>query len=124
MIRVPSPAKLNLFLHITGRRDNGYHELQTIFQLIDLYDWLEFEINDTQSIHIQGLNSVDLEQNLIYKATQILMPYAKQTTGLNIAIEKHIPMGAGLGGGSSNAATTLIVVNQLWQCGLDTQKLA
>lgn len=124
MIRVPSPAKLNLFLHITGRRDNGYHELQTIFQLIDLYDWLEFEINDTQSIHIQGLNSVDLEQNLIYKATQILMPYAKQTTGLNIAIEKHIPMGAGLGGGSSNAATTLIVVNQLWQCSLDTQKLA
>ena len=72
MIRVPSPAKLNLFLHITGRRDNGYHELQTIFQLIDLYDWLEFEVNDTQSIHIQGLNSVDLEQNLIYKALIIL----------------------------------------------------
>ena len=124
MIRVPSPAKLNLFLHITGRRDNGYHELQTIFQLIDLYDWLEFEVNDTQSIQIQGLNSVNLEQNLIYKATQILKPYAKQATGLNIKIEKHIPMGAGLGGGSSNAATTLIVVNQLWQCGLDTQKLA
>ena len=124
MIRVPSPAKLNLFLHITGRREDGYHELQSIFQLIDLYDWLEFEVNDTTDIHIQGLNSVDLEQNLIYKATQILKPYAKQTTGLNIAIEKHIPMGAGLGGGSSNAATTLIVVNQLWQCGLDTQKLA
>ncbi|MCO8054480.1 4-(cytidine 5'-diphospho)-2-C-methyl-D-erythritol kinase [Acinetobacter towneri] len=124
MIRVPSPAKLNLFLHITGRRDNGYHELQTIFQLIDLYDWLEFEVNATQSIQIQGLNSVNLEQNLIYKATQILKPYAKQATGLNIKIEKHIPMGAGLGGGSSNAATTLIVVNQLWQCGLDTQKLA
>ncbi len=124
MIRVPSPAKLNLFLHITGRRDNGYHELQTIFQLIDLYDWLEFEVNDTQSIQIQGLNSVNLEQNLIYKATQILKPYAKQATGLNIKIEKHIPMGAGLGGGSSNAATTLIVVNQLWQCGLDTQNLA
>ena len=124
MIRVPAPSKLNLFLHITGRRENGYHELQSIFQLIDLYDWLEFEVNDTTDIHIQGLNSVDLEQNLIYKATQILKPYAKQTTGLNIAIEKHIPMGAGLGGGSSNAATTLIVVNQLWQCGLDTQKLA
>ena len=124
MIRVPSPAKLNLFLHITGRREDGYHELQSIFQLIDLYDWLEFEVNDTTDIHIQGLNSVDLEQNLIYKATQILKPYAKQTTGLIIAIEKHIPMGAGLGGGSSNAATTLIVVNQLWQCSLDTQKLA
>ena len=124
MIRVPSPAKLNLFLHITGRREDGYHELQSIFQLIDLYDWLEFEVNDTTDIHIQGLNSVDLEQNLIYKATQILKPYAKQVTGLNIAIEKHIPMGAGLGGGSSNAATTLIVVNQLWQCGLEIDQLA
>ena len=124
MIRVPSPAKLNLFLHITGRREDGYHELQSIFQLIDLYDWLEFEVNDSADIHIQGLNSVDLEQNLIYKATQILKPYAKQATGLNIAIEKHIPMGAGLGGGSSNAATTLIVVNQLWQCGLEIDQLA
>ncbi|WP_168525057.1 4-(cytidine 5'-diphospho)-2-C-methyl-D-erythritol kinase [Acinetobacter sp. A3] len=124
MTRVPSPAKLNLFLHITGRREDGYHELQSIFQLIDLYDWLEFEVNDTTDIHIQGLNSVDLEQNLIYKATQILKPYAKQVTGLNIAIEKHIPMGAGLGGGSSNAATTLIVVNQLWQCGLEIDQLA
>ena len=124
MTRVPSPAKLNLFLHITGRREDGYHELQSIFQLIDLYDWLEFEVNDTTDIHIQGLNSVDLEQNLIYKATQILKPYAKQATGLNIAIEKHIPMGAGLGGGSSNAATTLIVVNQLWQCGLEIDQLA
>ena len=90
MIRVPSPAKLNLFLHITGRRDNGYHELQTIFQLIDLYDWLEFEVNDTQSIQIQGLNSVNLEQNLIYKATQILKPYAKQVTGLNIKIDIEV----------------------------------
>ncbi len=124
MIRVPSPAKLNLFLHITGRREDGYHELQSIFQLIDLYDWLEFEVNDSADIHIQGLNSVDLEQNLIYKATQILKPYAKQATGLNIAIEKHIPMGAGLGGGSSNAATTLIVVNQLWQCSLEIDQLA
>ncbi|MBF4521369.1 4-(cytidine 5'-diphospho)-2-C-methyl-D-erythritol kinase [Acinetobacter towneri] len=124
MTRVPSPAKLNLFLHITGRREDGYHELQSIFQLIDLYDWLEFEVNDTTDIHIQGLNSVDLEQNLIYKATQILKPYAKQATGLKIAIEKHIPMGAGLGGGSSNAATTLIVVNQLWQCGLEIDQLA
>ena len=68
MIRVPSPAKLNLFLHITGRRENGYHELQSIFQLIDLYDWLEFEPLDTAEIQIDGLNSVDLEQNLIYRA--------------------------------------------------------
>ena len=65
MIRVPSPAKLNLFLHITGRRENGYHELQSIFQLIDLYDWLKFEPLQEDHIQIDGLNNVDLEQNLI-----------------------------------------------------------
>ena len=124
MIRVPSPAKLNLFLHITGRRDDGYHELQTIFQLIDLSDWLEFTQIDDLQISINGLNSVDLEHNLIYKATQILKPYAQKITGLSIRVEKNIPMGAGLGGGSSNAATTLIVVNQLWQCGLSIEQLA
>ena len=124
MIRVPAPSKLNLFLHITGRRENGYHELQSIFQLIDLCDWLEFEPRTDQQIHIEGLNSVDLNQNLIYKATQILKPYAQTATGLSIRLEKNIPMGAGLGGGSSDAATTLIVVNQLWQCGLNIQQLA
>ena len=124
MIRVPAPSKLNLFLHITGRRENGYHELQSIFQLIDLCDWLEFEPRTDQEIHIEGLNSVDLNQNLIYKATQILKPYAQTATGLSIRLEKNIPMGAGLGGGSSDAATTLIVVNQLWQCGLNTEQLA
>ncbi len=124
MIRVPSPAKLNLFLHITGRRENGYHELQSIFQLIDLSDWLEFKQTDGTNISIDGLSNVELEQNLIYKATQILKSYAKQPTGLKIRIEKNIPMGAGLGGGSSNAATTLIVVNQMWQCGLNKTQLA
>ncbi|SCC71943.1 4-(cytidine 5'-diphospho)-2-C-methyl-D-erythritol kinase [Acinetobacter albensis] len=125
MIRVPSPAKLNLFLHITGRRDNGYHELQSIFQLIDLQDWLEFRPkNDDTSISIEGINTVDIEQNLIYKAIQILKPYAQKEIGLSILVEKNIPMGAGLGGGSSNAATTLIVVNQLWQCGLSLEQLA
>ena len=124
MIRVPSPAKLNLFLHITGRRDDGYHELQTIFQLIDLSDWLEFTQTDDLHISIDGLNSIDLEHNLIYKATQILKPYAQKITGLSIRVEKNIPMGAGLGGGSSDAATTLIVVNQLWQCGLSIEQLA
>ncbi|MBP8063494.1 MAG: 4-(cytidine 5'-diphospho)-2-C-methyl-D-erythritol kinase [Acinetobacter sp.] len=124
MIRVASPAKLNLFLHITGRRENGYHELQSIFQLIDLYDWLEFTPIELNEIQINGLNNVDLQQNLIFKATEILKPYAKKPTGLNISIEKNIPMGAGLGGGSSNAATTLIVVNKLWQCGLTIEQLA
>lgn len=124
MIRVPSPAKLNLFLHITGRRENGYHELQTIFQLIDLYDWMNFEAIGDEDIQIEGLDDVQLEQNLIYRAAQLLKPHAKKPCGLNIRIEKNIPMGAGLGGGSSNAATTLIVLNQLWECGLSEQQLA
>ncbi|UNW08027.1 MULTISPECIES: 4-(cytidine 5'-diphospho)-2-C-methyl-D-erythritol kinase [Acinetobacter] len=124
MIRVPAPAKLNLFLHITGRRPDGYHELQSIFQLIDLCDWLEFEQTDDQQIQIEGLSSVDLEQNLIYRAAQILQPYTKTPSGLIIRLEKNIPMGAGLGGGSSNAATTLIVLNQLWHCGLNSEQLA
>ncbi len=124
MIRVPSPAKLNLFLHITGRRENGYHELQTIFQLIDLYDWMNFKAIDGEDIQIEGLDDVQLEQNLIYRAAQLLKPHAKKPCGLNIRIEKNIPMGAGLGGGSSNAATTLIVLNQLWECELSEQQLA
>ena len=124
MIRVPSPAKLNLFLHITGRREDGYHELQSIFQLIDLTDWLQFTQTVDLDISIAGLDSVDLEHNLIYKAINLLKPYAQKISGLLIAIEKNIPMGAGLGGGSSNAASTLIVVNQLWQCGLTSEQLA
>ena len=124
MIRVPSPAKLNLFLHIVGRRDNGYHELQSIFQLIDLYDWISFEVIEEDQIQIEGLAEVKLEQNLIYRAAQYLRPHAKTPCGLKISVEKNIPMGAGLGGGSSNAATTLIVLNQLWQCGLNDEQLA
>lgn len=124
MIRVPSPAKLNLFLHIVGRRDNGYHELQSIFQLIDLYDWISFEAIEEDQIQIEGLAEVKLEQNLIYRAAQYLRPHAKTPCGLKISVEKNIPMGAGLGGGSSNAATTLIVLNQLWQCGLNDEQLA
>lgn len=124
MIRVPSPAKLNLFLHITGRRENGYHELQTIFQLIDLYDWMIFMPTLDEQIEIDGLSEVKPEENLIYRAAQILRPHAKKFCGLHIKIEKNIPMGAGLGGGSSNAATTLIVLNQLWECGLNQEQLA
>ena len=124
MIRVPSPAKLNLFLHITAQREDGYHELQTIFQLIDLYDWIEFSPSAHSDIQVQGLDQVDLSQNLIYKATQLLRPFAQHYCGLDISVEKNIPMGAGLGGGSSNAASTLIVLNQLWQCGLNIEQLA
>lgn len=124
MIRVPAPAKLNLFLHITGRRDDGYHTLQSIFQLIDLCDWLQITPLQDQNINISGLQHVDLTDNLIYKAIQKIRPYARQATGLDINIEKNIPMGAGLGGGSSNAATTLLLLNQLWDCRLNLQQLA
>ncbi|WP_111894724.1 4-(cytidine 5'-diphospho)-2-C-methyl-D-erythritol kinase [Acinetobacter sp. MB5] len=124
MIRIPSPAKLNLFLHITGQRTDGYHELQTIFQLIDLYDWLEFEPNGTNEIILDGLSSVKQKDNLIYKAAEKLKPYAQKFCGINIHLEKHIPMGAGLGGGSSNAASTLIALNQIWQCSLNIKQLA
>lgn len=79
MIRVPSPAKLNLFLHITGRRENGYHELQSIFQLIDLYDWLEFTQTTSDQIYIDGLQSVDLEQNLIYRAKTHAVAFCANT---------------------------------------------
>ena len=124
ILRVPSPAKLNLFLHIVGRRDNGYHELQSIFQLIDLYDWISFEAIEENQVQIEGVAEVKLEQNLIYRAAQYLRPHAKTPCGLKISVEKNIPMGAGLRGGSSNAATTLIVLNQLWQCGLNDEQLA
>ena len=123
LLRFPSPAKLNLFLHITGRRDNGYHELQTIFQLIELYDYLSFTPHQGLEINILGLDQVNLEDNLIYRAAQALLPFAKQKIGFDITLEKNIPMGAGLGGGSSNAATTLLVLNQLWQCGCSISEL-
>lgn len=123
-IKAPAPAKLNLFLHITGRRNNGYHELQTIFQLIDLYDWLTFTPNHSDQIIIHGLDLVSTQDNLIYKAAQALKPSAKNSYGIDIQLEKNIPMGAGLGGGSSNAATTLIVLNKLWNCGKNNQELA
>ncbi|KAA8732811.1 4-(cytidine 5'-diphospho)-2-C-methyl-D-erythritol kinase [Acinetobacter qingfengensis] len=123
-LHVASPAKLNLFLHITGRRENGYHELQTIFQLIDLCDELSFQYNEDDLIQIKGLDHVELENNLIYRAAMQLKPFRQHgTMGCHIQLKKTIPMGAGLGGGSSNAATTLLVLNQLWQCQLSKTQL-
>lgn len=124
MLRVPSPAKLNLFLHIVGRRENGYHNLQSIFQLIDLCDYLTFIPNQSMDIQLYGLEQVNQNDNLIYRACQLLRPHAQHFTGLDIHIEKHIPMGAGLGGGSSNSGTTLLIVNHLWQCRLNLEQLA
>ena len=124
-VTLPSPAKLNLFLHITGRRDNGYHELQTIFQLLDYGDNLTFKSNSSGKITISPqIEGVAAENNLIVRATKLLQAEVGCSSGCDIFLEKKIPMGAGLGGGSSNAATALVGLNYLWQCGLEPDALA
>ena len=121
----PAPAKLNLFLHITGRRENGYHELQTIFQFIDLMDWLTFTINDSGDItRSQGMADVPPEQDLVVRAARLLQKQCDCAQGVDIAVEKVIPAGGGVGGGSSDAATTLVALNQLWDCRLGRKALA
>lgn len=125
MIAWPAPAKINLFLHITGQRDDGYHLLQTAFQFLDYGDVLQFEIQDNPSIVLSpSLDGVDDNDNLIIRAARTLQNAANIKQGVNITIEKRLPMGGGLGGGSSNAATTLVALNQLWQCHLSKSKLA
>lgn len=122
---LPAPAKLNLFLHITGRRSDGYHELQTVFQFIDFCDELTFTLTTTPEIRLQNnIAEIAQEDNLIYKAAAMLLPYQASTAGVEIAITKRIPMGGGLGGGSSDAATTLLALNQLWNCNLSQDQLA
>ncbi|KKL26079.1 hypothetical protein LCGC14_2398870 [marine sediment metagenome] len=125
MTEWPSPAKLNLFLHITGRRQDGYHLLQTAFQFLDYGDSLSFDVNDSgQIILATPLDGVDDDDNLIVKAAKLIKPYASTASGVSISIKKKLPMGGGLGGGSSNAATTLTALNTLWKCGLSTAELA
>jgi 4-diphosphocytidyl-2-C-methyl-D-erythritol kinase len=120
-----SPAKLNLMLHITGQRDDGYHLLQTVFQFIDLYDHLTFEITQDGSITRSGSRtSVDEADDIILLAAKLLQSKYPVSLGLRYSIEKHIPIGGGLGGGSSNAATTLMVLNKLWGLNLDSSELA
>lgn len=113
-----SPAKLNLFLHITGRRADGYHQLQTLFQLLDWGDTLTFTANNSGEITLGG-SELDIppEENLILRAAQAL-PRIHRDQGAHIELVKRIPEGGGLGGGSSNAATTLLALNELWQLGL------
>lgn len=119
-----SPAKLNLFLHITGRRPDGYHNLQTLFQLLDYGDTLSFSTRSDGKIALAPeLPGVDFEQNLIIKAVRALAPFKPAGAGVDIHLEKRLPMGGGIGGGSSNAATTLVALNHLWRCGLDKNQL-
>ncbi len=124
-VTLPSPAKLNLFLHITGRRDNGYHDLQTLFQLLDYGDSLTFASNSTGKITVSPqIEGVTAEDNLIVRAAKLLQAKTGCSSGCDIVLDKKIPMGAGLGGGSSNAATVLVGLNHLWQCGLESDALA
>jgi len=121
---VLSPAKINLMLRILGQRLDGYHLLQTYFQLLNWGDQMEFDLIDTDEIKIYGeFNGISLENNIIYQAVQLLKPFRHSTKGLSIHVEKLIPQGSGLGGGSSNAGTTLTVLNKLWQCNLTDKKL-
>ena len=121
----PSPAKINLFLHVCGRYKNGYHELETLFQLLDYGDEIGICVNCTGKIQINNnIEGLALQDNLIYKAAALLLPYRQRSDlGVTLHMRKNIPMGGGLGGGSSNAATVLVALNQLWQCELSTMRL-
>jgi 4-diphosphocytidyl-2-C-methyl-D-erythritol kinase len=123
-----APAKLNLFLHVVGRRDDGYHLLQSVFQLIDLADVLHFDLRDDEAIvRVTDVPNVPANDDLIVRAAQLLADAVAQQgrrpAGVDITIEKHIPMGGGLGGGSSDAATTLMALNHLWQAGMTRSEL-
>lgn len=121
----PAPAKLNLFLHITGRRADGYHELQTLFQFLTLADWLYFEPNPAGTIRrVGGLAGVAEADDLCTRAARLLQTAAGSGAGVTVFLDKRIPAGGGLGGGSSDAATTLLVLNRLWRLGLDISNLA
>ncbi len=121
----PSPAKLNLFLYITGQRPNGYHDLQTLFQFLDVGDTLKIQVNQSGSIHLSPeISGLKLEDNLIYRAAKSLQMATKTKFGAAIELTKILPMGGGLGGGSSNAATTLVALNHLWNTELTTDELA
>ena len=122
---LPAPAKLNLFLHILGRRSDGYHNLQTLFQFLDFGDSLSFKLTADKNISLSPtLNGVAPEDNLIMQAARILQQEAGIAQGVEINLKKRLPMGGGLGGGSSDAATTLLGLNALWQAGLSLKQLA
>ena len=123
--RWPAPAKLNLFLHITGRRPDGFHDLQTVFQLIDLCDDIAITVRDDGRIErTAGPAAVPPETDLVVRAARALREATGTPLGVSIGVAKRIPMGAGLGGGSSDAATTLLALNHLWATGLAPDRLA
>lgn len=124
-----APAKMNHFLHITGRRDDGYHELQTLFQYLDFCDELIFSLQNNNEIVVEMSDlqqrdcGVPLAENLVYKVASFLQKTYHIGSGIHIKVNKKIPMGAGLGGGSSNAATTLLALNYVWELNLSLEVL-
>jgi 4-diphosphocytidyl-2-C-methyl-D-erythritol kinase len=119
-----APAKLNLMLHVIGRRADGYHELQTVFQLIDLCDRIEIRVRDDGAIaRPQGAAGVAESDDLTVRAARVLQRESGTSLGAEISIKKSIPLGGGLGGGSSDAATTLLALNNLWRTGLSLAEL-
>jgi 4-diphosphocytidyl-2-C-methyl-D-erythritol kinase len=121
----PAPAKLNLFLHITGQRTDGYHLLQTVFQFIQLADDIDFTILESDTVVRSSiLTDVAADDDLVVRAARCLKENTGCQLGVDIKVNKRIPTGGGLGGGSSDAATTLVALNELWRCGLSTEELA
>ena len=128
-LTLPAPAKLNLFLHITGRREDGYHLLQTIFQFLDFSDEIKLSLRDDEKIQrVKGLEHIPQESDLCVRAARLLhsqlQSQSKRSVGVDICIKKNLPIGGGIGGGSSDAATVLLGLNKLWDCGFSTQRLA
>jgi 4-diphosphocytidyl-2-C-methyl-D-erythritol kinase len=122
---LPAPAKLNLMLHILGRRADGYHELQTLFQFLDFGDELGFSLRTDGAIRLHTpINGVPHDSNLIVRAARLLQEQTQCTLGADIWLDKRLPMGGGIGGGSSDAATTLLGLNHLWQLDCSEDQLA
>jgi 4-diphosphocytidyl-2-C-methyl-D-erythritol kinase len=120
----PAPAKINLFLHIIRQREDGYHELQTVFQFLDFCDALSFSVTkDTGIRHTQVPTGIDIENELCLRAARLLQQHSNIDLGVEITLEKHIPQGGGFGGGSSDAATTLQALNRLWGANLSQNEL-
>jgi len=121
----PAPAKLNLFLQITGQRDDGYHNLQTVFQFLDVADRLRFVVRDDKKIMRKTDNEgIKPQDDLVVKAASALQLATGTEKGADIYLQKILPIGGGVGGGSSDAATTLLVLNHLWETELDVKQLA
>src|SRR5471032_1214761 len=121
----PAPAKLNLFLHVVGRRRDGYHLLQSVFTLIDRHDRLRFRVRDDAGIErVNAVRGVAADEDLAVRAALLLQEASGIVQGADIEIDKRIPLGGGLGGGSSDAATVLLALNRLWRTGFDREALA